>query len=191
MPVPQLRDEEDWVETRILCQCVRDELERFAVGLADVGVIAENGTRVLLQLVSHFHFHTCAAWNERSFLNEGTDDTKGVMETSVSLVKDELVRASQQDGDGLALVGALGDLDDFSTAAGADLLYKAGAAELLWLELVDVGDGHGTDSLGDEVHIVTLDVLDHHDFLLGEEMQCQVTDGLPEDALLKKQHVGA
>ena len=191
MPVSQLGDEEDWVETCILCQCVRDELKRFAVGLANVGVIAKNGTRVLLQLMSHFHFHACAAWNERSFLNEGTDDAKGVMEASVSFVEDELVRASHQDGDGLALVGALGDFNDFSTATGADLLYKAGAAELLWLELVDVGDGHGTDSLGDEVHIITLDILDHHDSLLGEEMESQVTDSLSEDALLEKQHVGA
>ena len=191
MPVSQLGHEQDWVQTSILSQRVGDELEGLAVGLADVRVVAEDGSRVLLKLMGDFHFHACATWDQGSLFDKGSDNAEGIMEGAVCLVEHELVRASEQDGDGLALVGALSDLDDFSAAASADFFNETGRAELLGLELVNVGHGCGTKSLADEINIIAVDVLDDHDLLLGEEMEGQVTDGFSKNALLEEKHVGA
>lgn len=113
------------------------------------------------------------------------------MEGTVCLIEDELVATSEQDGHSFALVGAASDLDDFAAATSADLFNETGRSELVGLKLVDVGDRGGIDSLRDEVNLVAIDVLDHHDLLLGEEMECQIIDGLTKNALLEKKHVGA
>ena len=49
-----------------------------------------------------------------------------------------------------------------------------------------MGDWGGVDSLANEFNIVALDVLDHHNLLLCEEVQSKVTNGLTQHALLKK-----
>ena len=191
MPVSQFGHEQDWVEASVLSQCVRDELEGLAVGLAHIRVVAKNGTGVLLKLVSNFHFNTGATWHQGSLLDEGTDDAESIMEGAVGFVEDELVRASKKNGDGLALVRALSDLDNLGGTTCADLFDEASGTELLSLELVDMGDGSGTNSLADEINLVTINILDDHDLLLGEEVEGQVADGLSEDALLEEEHVGA
>lgn len=62
------------------------------------------------------------------------------MQRAVSLVQNELIRTSQEDGDGLSLVGAAGDLDELALAGGK-FFDEISRAELVWGELVDVGDG--------------------------------------------------
>lgn len=141
--------------------------------------------------MGNFHFDASAAWHEGSLFDEGSDDTKGIMEGTVCFVEDELVRASKKDGDGLALVGALGNLNNFGSATGADLLNEAGGSELLGLELVDVSDGRGTDSLGDKFNIITVNILNDHDLLLGEEMKGEIADSLSQNTLLEEEDVGA
>lgn len=54
-------------------------------------------------------------------------------------------------------------------------------AEFVGGHVVDVGDGDGTDCLADELDVLVLDVLDHHDALLGQEMQRQLVRGVLQD----------
>lgn len=43
----------------------------------------------------------------------------------------------------------------------------------------------------DEINLFTLDVLDHHNVLLGKEMEGEVAHCLTEDALLEKYHINS
>ena len=54
-----------------------------------------------------------------------------------------------------------------------------------------MGDGGGADGLRDEVDLFSVDVLDNHDLLLGEEMESEIADGLSQDGLLEENDVGA
>lgn len=56
--------------------------------------------------------------------------------------------------------------------------------------MVDVGDGDCPDGLADEVDVVSFDVLDDHDALLGKEVQGEFVGGVLEDALLNQEDVG-
>jgi len=140
--------------------------------------------------VSDLHLNAGTAIDERLFLDESSDDTEGVVKGPACLVEKKLVAASEEDGHGLALVGAASHLDDFGGTTGADLLDEVSATELLGLKLVDVSNGGGSDSLGDEFNIIALNVLDDHNLLLGEEMESEVVDGLSQHALLEKNNIG-
>jgi len=141
-----------------------------------------------LELVRNFHFDAGTAGNERSLFDEGSHDTEGIMEGTVSLVEDELVRASEQKRDCLALVGASGNLDDFDSTL-ADFLNEVGMSELFGSELVNMGYWGSINSPGDEVDLGTFDILNHHDALLGQEMECEVAHCLAENAFLEEDNV--
>jgi len=126
VPVSKLCDEKDRVKTGVLSERVRDKLKRLTVCLAHVRVVAVDGSRVLLELMSNFHFDAGTTVDKGSLLDEGSHDTKGIMEGTVSLVEDQLVGTSKEDGDGLAGVGAASHFDNFSRATGADFFDEAG-----------------------------------------------------------------
>ena len=191
VPVSKLCDEKDRVKTGVLSERVGNKLKRLSVCSADVGVVTVDGSRVDLELMGDFHLDAGATVNKGSLLDESSDDTEGVMEGAVSLVEDQLVGASKEDGDGFAGVRAASHFDNFSGAASADLLDEFGRAELLSLELVNVSNGGGTDGLGDEIDLFSVDILDNHNLLLGEEMESEIADGLSQDTLLEEKNIGA
>jgi len=135
--------------------------------------------------MGNLHLDAGTTWNKGSLLDEGTDNTEGIMEGSVSFVEDETVGTSQKEGDSLSLVGASSDLNDLGlTTTGGNFVDEVGSSELLGLELVNVSNGGGVDSSGDEINLVSVNILDNHDVLLGEEMEGKVGDGLAEHAFL-------
>lgn len=146
---------------------------------------------MFLQLVSDFHLNASSSINEGLLFDESSDDTKGIMEGPICLIEHQLVATSEEDGDGLALVGASGHLDNLGSTAGTALFNEVGLSEFLGLELVNMSDWGSTDSFRDEVNVITVDVLNNHDLFLGKEMECQVTDGFSEDALLEEKNVGS
>lgn len=89
--IAELGHENDGVQARILGESVGDQFEGLTEGTHNVGVRTEDFTGVLLELVGDFHFDTGATVHEGSLLNEGTDDTKGIVEGTVSLVEDQSV----------------------------------------------------------------------------------------------------
>ena len=141
---------------------------------------------MLLQLMGDFHLNASSSINERLLFDKSSNDTKGIMEGSIGLIENQLVATSEQDRHSLALVGAAGHLDNLGCTSSTDLFHKVGLSELLGLKLIDVGNWRGTNSLRDEIDVFTIDVLDNHDLFLGQEMECQVADGLSQDALLKE-----
>jgi len=93
--ITQFCHEYDGVHTGIFCESVGDQFESFTVCSGHIRVGSEDLTGIFLELVGYFHFDAGATGNKRSLLDEGTDDTKGIMEGSVSLIEDELVRTAE------------------------------------------------------------------------------------------------
>lgn len=110
--VAQFSHENDWVETGILSQGVWDQLEGLTECAAAVRVVSEDLTRVLNKSVGDFHLNARTAWHKGSFLDEGTHNTEGIVEGTVSLLEHELVGTTEQHGDSFTLVGATGNLND-------------------------------------------------------------------------------
>ena len=189
--IAQLGHEDDRVETGVFAESVGDELEGLSVCSAHVGVRSEDLSGVLGKLVRDFHLDAGTAWNEGSLLDESTHNAESIMEGALSLIDDELVGASQEDRDGLTLVGASSNLDNFLGASSADFLTDVGASKLFLGKLVWVGNWGGIDGFADEVNLVTVDILDNHDLFLGQEMESQVGDGFAENTLLEKKNVGS
>lgn len=138
-----------------------------------------------------FHFNAGAAWHEGSFLDESSDYAKSVMEGTVSFVEDQLVGTSEEDGNSLVCGWAACDLDNFSSATGTNLFDETGMSELIGVELVNMSNWGAIDGLADEIDVISIDILDNHNLLLGEEMKSKVTDGLSKDTLLEEKNVGA
>jgi len=141
--------------------------------------------------MGNLHLDAGTSGDERSLLNESTDNTEGIMEGTVGLFEHESVGATEEDGNSLTLVGAFENLDNFVASSGTFFNNEASSAELLLCELVNMGDGCGVDGAGNEINLVAVNVLDNHNLLFGEEMESKVGNGLAEDTLLEKEHVGA
>jgi hypothetical protein len=96
MLVTELGNENDWVKTSVFGKGVGDELKGLTVSAAAVGVSTENNTGVLDELVGDFHLNAGATGEEGSFLDEGTDDTEGVMEGSLGFLEHEYVGTAEE-----------------------------------------------------------------------------------------------
>ena len=118
-----------------------------------------------------FHLNSSSSWNEESLLDEGSDDTEGIMERSLGLLKHKLVRSSNENRNSLVLRWASSDLDNLLVRSGTDLLNNGGSSKLLRSELIDMRNWDSVDSLADEWDIFSLDILNDHDVLLGKEMK--------------------
>lgn len=49
-----------------------------------------------MKLVSNFHFHTGTAWDQRSLLDESSDDAKSIMKRSFGFFENKLVRGAEE-----------------------------------------------------------------------------------------------
>lgn len=190
MLVTKFCHKNDGVKSSVFGKSVGDEFEGFSVSAADIGVGSEDVARVHLELMGDLHLNAGSSGHGGTLLNEGSDDTKSIMEGSVGLIEDELVGSSEENRDGLSSVGASSDFNDLGTTLG-DFVDEVGVTELLLGKLVDVGDGSGVDGSRDEVYLVAVDVLNDHHVLLGQEMEGEVGDSLSEHGLLEEEDVGA
>ncbi len=122
-------------------------------------------------------------------LDDAAHDTKGVMDGTVCLFDDELVGPSHEDADCLRARRCTEDLDDLG-ATDRDLLNKIGRPEHVCCHAIGVGDGLASQTLhvsghqkkqnhlANKVDLITLDILDDHDFHLGQKVQCKITNSI-------------
>lgn len=93
--VSELSDEVNGVHTGVLSKGVRNKFKGFSVKSDTVWVSSDEGSGVFLELLGNFHLDGSTTWDEGSSLDEGSNDTEGIMEWSLGLVKDQLVGTSQ------------------------------------------------------------------------------------------------
>lgn len=91
MSIPQLRDEADGVEACVLSQRVRDKLKCFTVRPNTVGVTAIDFSGICLQLLRHLHLDRRSTRHKESLLDEGPDNTEGIVQRSLSFFEDKLI----------------------------------------------------------------------------------------------------
>ena len=112
MLVSKLSHEGDWVKTGVLGKGVWNKLKALSVLSHAVGVSSEDISRVSLKLLGNFHLNSGSSWDEESLLNKSSNNTEGIMEGSLGLLKHKLVGSSNENGNSLVLDWASGNLDD-------------------------------------------------------------------------------
>lgn len=172
MSVSELGHEYDWVQTCVLRQSVRNQFKSLTKSAANIAVRSKDFAWVLLKLVSHFHFHTGTAWDQRSLLDESSDDAKSIMKRSFGFFENKLVRGAEEYWDGLSFVGAASNLNDFAwTTTSGFFNDKLGLSELISSEVINVSTGSSFNSATNEVNLVTFDVFNNHNLFLGKEVK--------------------
>jgi len=112
------------------------------------------------------------------------------MKRAICLLEYKSIGPAQENTDGLALVWAFEDFDNLFASTCRLFDNETSLAQLVLVELVDMGNGAGSNSARNKVNLVPVDVLNDHNLLLRQEMQSKVAGCFAQDALLKEQHIG-
>ena len=91
MSVPQLGDSFDGIQAGILSQSVRNDFQSLSESPETILLHAREATGVFHEFKTHFRLRGSATGDESAPLDEAADDTKGIVERSVSLVQDKFV----------------------------------------------------------------------------------------------------
>mmetsp|Transcript_14743 Transcript_14743/g.41509 ORF Transcript_14743/g.41509 Transcript_14743/m.41509 type:complete len:230 (+) Transcript_14743:398-1087(+) len=188
MQVAKLGDDLNGIQPRIFRQSVWDDLQGLGKGTDTETLHTLQGLAPGGQLMRELHLGGRSPDNHLRLVNEAADHALRIVQRAVGLLKHQLVATPEQHGCCFAHVLNAGYLDDTALTT-LDLLHQLGIAELLRLEVVDVGDRQALEGLGDELNIIPLDVLDDHDLGLGQVVERQLCGGITEDGLLDEEDV--
>lgn len=136
------------------------------------------------------HLGRTTTGDQSTLLDQASNDTEGVVETSLALLEHQRVGTRAEDADRLAHVLDARDLAD-TRAALLNLIDQVGTGELVLGERLNVSDGLGADGLGDKLNLVTLNVLDDKNLELGKEVKGELVDSVTENRLLNQEHVAS
>jgi hypothetical protein len=194
--VSQLSNNGDRVQTSVLGERGRDDLQRLGEGLETVGLFTLEGLSVLCQQSGDVDLRCASSSDESSanqrggsfgrvsidlpLLHQTSHDTQRIVQTSLALLQDQSVRTGADHADSLSRVLNSSHLDDLGSTL-RRLLDQLCVTELVLGERLNVGNGLAACRSRDEVDLVSLDVLDDHDLQLGEEMEGEVGDSVSKN----------
>ncbi len=146
MAMPQIRHDPDGIQAGVLSQGSRDDLHGVGEGAPADGFGARQRARLVGEGLGDFDLGRAAAGDERFLLDQAADDAQGVVQAALGFVEDEGVGAAADDGD--RLPGAFDACHfDGARAGGLHFFDQVGGAELVFVEVVDVGDGFAACAL--------------------------------------------
>lgn len=90
----------------------------------------------------------------------------------------QVVGAPDKDANGVRLVFDSCDLKNFSSVRLTFVVDQLGVSKLVWAEAVNMGHWLAAKGPADEWHIGPLDIGDHHNFFLGQEMKRELVYGV-------------
>ena len=206
----QLRHDANGVQSRILCKCVRDDLQCLRVRAGNVTIRAGQTLDPLLELRKHLRFGRTTSDQKRGLFDQTANHAQRIVQRAVRLVQHlfitaqtrahQIVRPAQKHRDGLSGVRHARDLRD-AFSLQLHLLHTIRVTQLVLRETVDVGNGttpqglwvmlRATTYTRDEFDVVAFDVGNHHDFELAEEVKRELVDGVAQNRLLHQNHVAA
>ncbi|GMT16736.1 hypothetical protein PFISCL1PPCAC_8033, partial [Pristionchus fissidentatus] len=96
----QLSHSVDGRETGILGQSVRYQFECVSERPPAVLLRSSSLVGLLTQSARNLHLGSTTTGKQESLLDEASDDTEGVVEGAISLLKHQLVGSTEKDGDG-------------------------------------------------------------------------------------------
>ena len=206
----QLRHDANGVQSRIFRKCVRDDLQCLRVRAGNVTVRTGQTLDPLLELRKHLRFGRTTSDQKRGLFDQTANHAQRVVQRAVRLVQHlfitaqtrahQIVRSAQKHRDGLSGVRHARDLRD-AFSLQLHLLHTIRVTQLVLRETVDVGNGTTPQGLWvmmcattytrDEFDVVALDVGNHHDFELAEEVKRELVDSVAQNRLLHQNHVAA
>lgn len=116
--MPQIRDDLDRIEPRVLRQRGRDNFHRVRERAPADGLGASERARLVGKGLGDFDLGCAAAGDQGFLLDEAADDAEGVVEGAFGFVEDEGVGATADDRHGLP------------SGFDAGYFYRAGAGGL-------------------------------------------------------------
>lgn len=122
------------------------------------------------------------------FLDKAAYDTKRVVQGALGLLQDQAVGTRGKDADRAARILNTGDANNLDVVV-AGLLYKVSVTELVFSERIDVSDRLASQAFGQELDLVTLNVLHNKNVQTLQEGQRSVINGVTEDGLLNQENV--
>ncbi|GIX66170.1 plexin-A4 isoform X1, putative [Babesia caballi] len=189
VPVAQLRDDHQRVEPRVLRQRVGNHLERLRKGLDAHLLHAEKRARPRAEPLRQRHLGGAATGHDGATLHQAAHHAERVVQRPLGLVEHEVVGRAHQHGRRLLHVHAR-DLHNLLPPLELRL-HQLRRAQLLLREVVQAGDLLAANGARDELDVLALNVLDDHDVGLGQVVEREVGDGVPENRLLDQEDVAA
>ena len=165
--LPQFRDDLDGPQPGVLGEGVRYHLERVGVRAEAVRVQSRSGHRHLPQPQGRLRLGGPTPGDDTTDLHEGPHDALRVVDRSVRLGEDEVVRSAEEDRHGPARIRHTHELHDLVTRSGEDDVPDVlGRSELLGAEGIDVRDRCAPQGAAYELDVVPLNVRDHDVIIL-------------------------
>jgi len=154
--------------------------ESTGKGLDGDGLLAFHSLSKIVNSKRHSHLGVTSTVDDLVVLDSSHEHTDGIMERSVSLIKDVSARSSEDDGASLVTL-ASSELDDL-VFTDHNLFNGIACAEGVDLiGLVEGGQNVRSEDGGKSLNSVEVSVLDDHNALLGKELLGVVVDELSVD----------
>mmetsp|Transcript_250 Transcript_250/g.434 ORF Transcript_250/g.434 Transcript_250/m.434 type:complete len:327 (-) Transcript_250:170-1150(-) len=190
MRLPQLRHNLNGLQPRILGQRVRNHLQRIRIRLETMRVHARRLQRQLAQTQRSLRLGSTATGNQKPLLHQRTNDALRIVNGSIGLGQNQLVRSAKQHRRRLSGIGHAHEFDNLVSRSGKDdVSHVLGASQLFGREGIDVGHGRASQGATDEFDIGSFDVGNNENSHLGQEVQTQFVVCIAEDALLDEDDV--
>ncbi|RNA25964.1 hypothetical protein BpHYR1_014113 [Brachionus plicatilis] len=188
MSVPQLGHSGNRVESSVLRQRIRHNLQRFSKCSKAVLLHACQRVRVLTQSDHQLDLGRAASRDQRPLLHQTPNNAQRVMNRPVRLVQHQSIASPHQHRHRPARVRHSCKLNH-SARPRAHLLHQIRIAQHLTTKMVQTGDRLARQTLAYKLNVVSLNVLDHHYFHFGQKVQRQLVHGISQNALLNEQHI--
>ena len=180
------------LHTGILRQREGHHLEGLGKGLHAVRVHPRHPHGGILETEAGLNLGRAAAGDQSALLDQTPHDALSVVDGPIGLLQHQVVGPTEQDRHGLAGILHAGELDHLVPAAGHDdVADVVGRPELVGRHGIGMGDGGAAQGAADELDVGPLDVGNDQDAHLGQKVQAELVVGIPQDALLDEDDVGA
>mmetsp|Transcript_16167 Transcript_16167/g.39088 ORF Transcript_16167/g.39088 Transcript_16167/m.39088 type:complete len:308 (+) Transcript_16167:85-1008(+) len=184
---PQLGDDVDRVQPRVLGQSERDDLESLRVLPDDDALVPLQGARPGSQLHGKLHLRSPPSGDHRPLLHKGAHHAQGVVDGPLRLLQHHAVGTPNQDRHSRVLQILLQprEADDGPQPGPQVLLgHQVRGPQLLLGEALQDGHRLAAQHARHKVNLVPLHVPDNQNLRLSAEIQGQIGDRVPQDRLL-------
>mmetsp|Transcript_12208 Transcript_12208/g.25759 ORF Transcript_12208/g.25759 Transcript_12208/m.25759 type:complete len:174 (-) Transcript_12208:1169-1690(-) len=172
MRLPQLRDDLNGFQPRILRESIGNHFQGVGIGLKTVRIHPGRFECQFAKSEGGLRLRRSSSGDYESFLDQGAYDALSIVNGSICLGEDELVRSSKKDRGSFAGIGDSCEFDDLVSRSGKDDVPDVGGgAEFFGCERVDVGDGCASEGAAHEFYVGAFHVGDDEDVHFCEEVE--------------------
>mmetsp|Transcript_45830 Transcript_45830/g.96193 ORF Transcript_45830/g.96193 Transcript_45830/m.96193 type:complete len:250 (+) Transcript_45830:116-865(+) len=169
--LPQLSHNLNGLQSRVFRQSVGDNLQCVRIGLETMRVHSRRLQRQLTQSKRRLRLSGSTTCNQKPLLHQRPDDALGIVNGSIGLRQDQLVRSTKEHRRCTSGIGHADEFDDLVSRTGEDdVSHMFSAAQLFRREGVNVRNGRASQGAADELNVGAFNIRDNEDAHLGQEV---------------------